>query len=208
MLALADSIGPYINGVFASEAERDSLIPTPIVGQEVYTEDKKRKFVWDGTRWVTSMTNVPAVQLVQTVAQTGWASGTFNSITFTGADTLDRWDQHNPASNSSRIVLGSVPGWYLVGGLYCPAANSAATLFRACIALNGVRVAGTYVAVPGLGGSLLPGVPASPMLIQITNPGDYVELHGLVTAASGTLGTSVNGTDGASALWAIYQSGL
>lgn len=150
-----------------------------------------------------TMSDKPLLHIVQGTAQTGWTTATFNAITFAAADAIDRDAQHNPASNNSRVVIGNTLGWYKVTGTYGASANSAATLLRASLALNGTRIAGGMSTIsPASSGSAL-AVVTPTLLVQATASGDYVEVHGYMVAGSGTIGTSVS-SDFASSLTVEY----
>jgi hypothetical protein len=150
--------------------------------------------------------------LVQQTAQTGWTTATFTAITFgASSEVADRDGQHSTSSNTSRIVIGGTLGLYAVIGTYGAAGNNVATLLRAAIAFNGTRLAQGMSTVGPLGVSAT-GTAASGSALSVTTPlcivastvsTDYVEIQGYVSAASGTLGTSVS-TDFASSLTAIW----
>jgi hypothetical protein len=135
----------------------------------------------------------PLLYIAQGTAQTGWTSATFTSITFAATDTLDRDGQHDPASNNSRVVIGNTLGWYRINGLYVAPSNTATTLLRAQIALNGTAVDGSTSSVncTATGGFL--GLPTTSVFVQATAAADYIELQGSQTAPSGTIGTGLSG---------------
>ena len=137
-------------------------------------------------------TNRPLGQSVQTVAQTGWTTATFTSITFTTED-IDRDGQHSTSSNTSRYVIGTTLGWYRVSGVYCAAGNAAATLLRARIALNGTAVQGSPNSINPGGTSGILCVSTFAVFVQATASADFVEVQGYMAAPSGTIGTATSG---------------
>lgn len=135
----------------------------------------------------------PLFYAEQTVSQT-LTTNIDTPITFT-TEVLDRDGQHSTTTNTSRVVIGNTLGWYRVSGCVVYQANSAATNFRAIISKNGTRVGGSFAGILNASTSAVCGVSTGSVLVQATTSTDYVELIGLMTAASGTLATS--GTAGA-----------
>lgn len=142
-------------------------------------------------------TGKPIFYAVQAVAQTGWTTSTFTAITFT-TEVLDRGAQHSTSSNTSRVVIGGTLGYYRISGTFGAAGNSAATLLRASIGLNGTRVASGMSTISPGGVASAVSVTTPTVIVQATSSSDYIELFGYVTAASGTLGTSVSADFGSS----------
>jgi hypothetical protein len=134
----------------------------------------------------------PLLYIAQGTGQTGWTSATFTSVTFAATDTLDRDGQHDPASNNSRVVIGNTLGWYRVSGLYVAPSNTATTLLRAQIALNGTAVDGSTSSINGTSTGGVLGLPTTGVVVQATAAADYIELQGYQQAASGTIGTVVS----------------
>jgi hypothetical protein len=153
----------------------------------------------DAINW--DYTTKPVGFFVQQAAQTGWVTATHTAVTFgASSEVIDRDGQHSTASNTSRVVIGGTLGFYRVSGLYAAAANAAASLLRASIALNGSRISGSMGSMaPSSSGSLL-AVPTASVIVRATVSTDYVELYGQMSAGSGTLGTAVSGADFASSL--------
>jgi hypothetical protein len=142
--------------------------------------------------------------LVQQTAQTGWTTTTFTAITFgTSSETVDRDGQHSTSTNTSRIVIGGTLGLYAVTGTYGAAANAAATLLRAAIALNGTRILGGLSTTSPASSASALSVSTPWVVVQAGASGDYVELQGYMVAASGTIGTGVsaNHTSTLTAIW-------
>lgn len=140
-----------------------------------------------------TMSNKPLLYIVQGTAQTGWTSATFTSITFTAADIIDRDAQHSTSSNTSRVVIGNTLGWYKVSGLYVVASNTASTLVRAQLALNGAAIGGSTTSLNATSTGGILGLPTPTILVEATAAADYVEIQGYQTAGSGTIGTAVSG---------------
>lgn len=146
----------------------------------------------------------PRVHILQSVAQTGWTTATYTTLTFSGTDTLDTHDMHNPASNNSRVVIGKRLGWYKVWGSYNGAANANTILIRAALMKNGSRIAGSGVSSEGASpGSVSAGATVPVTYVQATAATDYVEIQGWMTASAGTIGSNVGGelTSTLSAEW-------
>lgn len=142
-------------------------------------------------------------RVTQSTAQTTWTTNTFTNITF-GAEDFDWGNLFNSGSSTTKLTLGAAAlGLWLVGGHYVPAGNAAATLLRARLTFNGSAVNG---ATPSFGNSVssILGLTIGAVPIVTTLSTDYVELQGLETAASGTIGTAVSG-DSRSSFWAIFM---
>ena len=141
--------------------------------------------------------NRAAVCLTQNSAQTGWTDSAFTAVTF-DTETLDNDAQHSTSSNTSRVVIGTTLGWYLVSGTYASASNTNGNNRRAAIYLNGAVINGTQ-AVAALGRKAdstsvgLCTVTTPWFLVQSTASGDYIELMGYMsTGSAGTIGTAVS----------------
>lgn len=148
----------------------------------------------------------PMVQLVQQTAQTGWTSATPTAITFgASSEVVDTGAFHDTATNNTRIVIGGKLGWWLINGVYCPTSNNATTTVRAMIYKNGVAIGGGFGGQSLSATTALVGVPTPVVLVEATTATDYVELWGYQTAASGTLGTSINSGFVACSLTAVWQ---
>jgi hypothetical protein len=139
--------------------------------------------------------NVIGCRLTQATAQTSWTTTTFTTITFTAEDF--NWPPaggtlHSNSVNTSRINIGSRLGLWELQGTVAFAQNSAAVRHAVHVTLNGTAINGSMNSL-GLATAqfVVISTPLTP--IQATAAGDYVELQGLVNAASGTLGTAVSG---------------
>ena len=119
-------------------------------------------------------------------------AATFTSVTFgASSEVIDRDTQHSTASNTSRVVIGDTLGWYKVSGLYVTASNSATTLVRCGITFNGTIINGSCASVSPNATSSVQALATATVLVEATSSTDYVELQGLMTAGSGTIGTAV-----------------
>ena len=171
------------------------VLPGWSVGEDITAADLQA--MSDAITW--DFATRPVFFATQAVAQSAWTSGAFTPITFT-TEVIDRDGQHSTTLQTSRVVIGGTLGWYRVSGVYVPAGNTAATLVRSNLALNGVAINGSYAAhQPTTSGNTL-GIPTPVVIVQATTATDYVEINGAVTAASGTLGTAVGGSGATSAL--------
>jgi hypothetical protein len=142
-------------------------------------------------------------RVTQSAAQTGWTTGAFTNITF-GAEDYDWGNLFAVGTSATKLMLGQAAlGLWLIGGHFVPAGNAGATLLRARYTFNGTAVNG---ATPSFGNSVssILGLAMTPTPVITTASTDSVELQGLVTAASGTLGTAVSG-DSRSSFWAIFM---
>lgn len=171
------------------------VLPSWAVNEDITAADLQA--MSDAVTW--DFATRPVAFMAQAVAQTGWTTGIFTPVTFT-TEVIDRDAQHSTSVNTSRVTIGTTLGWYRVSGVYVPAGNSAATLVRANLALNGTAIGGSYASMSPASTSSTLGVTTGPVVVQATLSTDYVELNGAVSAASGTLGTSVGGNGAVSAL--------
>lgn len=146
-----------------------------------------------------------ACRLTQGTAQTGQTSGSYFSLTF-GSEDFDTETLHDTVTNPSRIIIGKRLGLWLVGGSFAAASNAAASNVRVRVTMNGSAVNGNLFSDPAPAASAL-AMPFVVVPIIASVATDYVELQGLVTAASGTIGSQING-EARSAFWAIYQGAL
>jgi len=143
----------------------------------------------------------------QSSAQTGIAVNTWTAITF-NAEEFDTDSIHSTVSNTSRLVAG-LTGKYLVGGSIYRDVSGVVTITKVAMAIN-VNQAGTF------GGNIYgymdfpivstdptdPGTSTS-SLISLT-AGDYVELFGYTSGASGTWATSTAGGAHITRFWMVY----
>lgn len=141
-------------------------------------------------------------RLTQGTAQTGWTTGTYNSLTF-GTEDFDYGTLHDVSTNPSRITIGGHLGLWEITGMYCAAVNGNCTNHRVHLTLNGTAVNGalTSIAVSTTG---FVCIPLPPTFVLATTSTDYVELQGYMVAASGTIGTAVS-TEARSSFQAIYR---
>jgi hypothetical protein len=145
-----------------------------------------------------------ATRVTQSLAQTGWTTGTYNSLTFTATEDFDSsLGLHDTVTNPSRITIGKKLGLWLVQGTFVAVSNAAMTAARCRVTLNGSSINGALTSDPAPSASGLPvySSPIVPILATVST--DYVETQGLITAPSGTIGSQVNG-EARSAMWALF----
>jgi len=90
---------------------------SPFEGQTIYETDTDRKLVWNASAWVAPQVVSTPPMCITTGINTSQtlAHGSFTNLQFTGADTVDTDNIHNPASNSDQFVIATA-GVYSVGG--------------------------------------------------------------------------------------------
>jgi hypothetical protein len=143
---------------------------------------------------IDRLASMPMVSLLQTTGVTGWTSATYTAVTFgTSSEEYDTYGMHDEVTNNSRVVIGLELGYYEVSGVVAFVGNTATTLVRAGIALNGSMVAGSIASMAPLSSSSALAVTTNRRIIRATSATDYVELMGWQTAASGSNGTLVSG---------------
>ena len=166
---------------------------TAAVGDKIAATATWNSGVRDPINFLLKVTsgNRAAVCLTQNSAQTGWTDSAFTAVTF-DTEVVDNDAQHSTSSNTSRVIIGTTLGWYLVSGTYASASNTNGNNRRAAIYLNGAVINGTQVVVAS-NASGLATVQTPWFLVQSTASGDYVELMGYMsTGSSGTIGTAVS----------------
>ena len=165
------------------------VLPAWAVNEDITAADLQS--MSDAVTW--DFATRPVFYASQAVVQSGWTTATFTAITFT-TEVIDRDGQHSTTVNTSRVVIGGTLGFYRVSGCFCAAQNSAATVLRSAIFLNGAGYPGGVSSmVPATGTSNTMAIATPTVIIQATAATDYVEVMGFVTAASGTLGTLSSG---------------
>jgi hypothetical protein len=148
----------------------------------------------------------PMCHLVQQTAQTGWTSNTLTVVTFgSGSEVVDTDTLHDQSSNTSRIVIGKKLGIWAVSGVYAAASNSATTIIRAALYLNGTVINGSFGGDQVNTSSSFYTAHTPVILVRATSATDYVELYGFQTAGSGTIGTAINSSMVASSLTAEWK---
>lgn len=143
---------------------------------------------------IDRLSSMPMVSLVQTAGVTGWTSATYTAVAFgSSSEELDTYGMHDEVTSNSRVVIGLELGYYEVSGVVAFVGNTATTLVRAGIFLNGSLVSGTVQSIAPASTSNALAVATARKIIRATSATDYVELVGWQTAASGTIGTLVSG---------------
>lgn len=143
------------------------------------------------------MKDAPLAQAMASSAQTiGYGSWTAIQLPTSVIDTAGLLGA-TPAT-PTRMYIGRSLGWYTVQGAVV-LSNSSAGRQAARIALNGTAVPGSY----GQGTGTSPAMAITPLvLVQATDPADYIELQTLVVDASTDV--TVVDTQRASSLTATY----
>ncbi len=163
----------------ASSANLTS-INNPYDGQIAVTRDTDAVYVYNGSTWAQPKSYfVPLGRIVASGTQS-LADATAVAITFSGTDDIDTHNQHNPASNNTRITP-NVAGYYRFKGTVAFSARDDYNDINAYFRLNGTTAlapAWRSSYATDSGNSLLSGVfMASTECIQAMNGStDYVEL--------------------------------
>lgn len=132
--------------------------------------------------------NPPICNAVQATAQTVsnilWTPLTLDST------IVDSYGGHSNSTNNSRYTA-QAPGWYMVMGAVCWAAN--ATGWRGVRTLKNGATASVGGATEVLANTVAAALTtiATPAVIVFLNSGDYVEVEGYQTSG-GNLATAVN----------------
>jgi hypothetical protein len=166
------------------------FVPLGGMGQQAVLSTDGTPYAHNGTSFQPGPKAI-ACRATQGTVQSGWTTGTYNSITF-GTEDFDWGTIHDPVTNSSRINIGLYLGLWEISGMYCAAVNSGASNHRAHFALNGTAINGALASV-AMSTSGFVCVVAPPTLVVATNAADYVELQGYMVAPSGTIGTASSG---------------
>jgi hypothetical protein len=123
---------------------------------------------------------------------------TFTAITM-GTDHVDTDNIHDPVTNSSRLVIGGILGWWEISGCVAYAAvasGSASETRRAGITFNGsagpVTQGGQIILPFFTGTNGLTSIVVPPIEVQATLSTDYVEL-GAAHNNAGSINTTVSG---------------
>lgn len=175
--------------------------PTWLVGEKITDTDLTA--LSDYCRFI--METKPIFSAVQQSGVTGWTSATYTAVTFgAGSEVLDTDAQHSVVSNTSQVNIGKTLGFYRLTGVVALVGNTATTLARSGFALNGSMIAGSIASIAPASTSNALAIVAHSTIVEATASGDYVELMGWQTAASGTIGTLVSGGNFASALTVEY----
>lgn len=103
-------------------------------------------------------------------------------------------------ASPTRVYIGRQLGWYLVQGHVAWGSSTAGTFRRSAIAKNGDRLPGS---MGQSGTQAIMVTPTTAILVQATDPADYIELWA-IHDAGGTIATGV-ATERASGLTVIYM---
>jgi hypothetical protein len=142
---------------------------------------------------VNFLANKPILFVTQTTTQ-NLTSSTWTALNF-DTTVVDTYGGHSNVTNNSRYVAQQ-PGYYLVGGAACTAANTTGQR-GGCVAKNGTRVQGGGALIQATS-ALSATVPTGFVPVFLNGTGDYVEIHAyqnganpLATAASSDLDSSM-----------------
>ena len=134
--------------------------------------------------------NPPACMVQQNTAQAAIPASTYTPITF-DAESYDPYNLHSTSTNTSRVNIGLVLGWWQVSGCVSWATNATGNTRRCILGINGTFVNGSQILVspaPQIVSAPLPGI-----FVQSTVNTDYIELQGWHDA-TGSVATLVSGT--------------
>lgn len=176
-------------------------IPVAGMGQKATLSSDGTAYMHNGTTFQPGQKAV-GCRLTQGTTQTGWTTGTYNSITF-GTEDFDWGTIHDPVTNSSRINIGLFLGLWEITGMYAAAVNSGASNHRVHLTLNGTAINGALGSY-AFSTTGFVCVPLPPTLVVATSSSDYVELQGYMVAGSGTLGTA-SSTEARCSFQAIHR---
>jgi hypothetical protein len=138
---------------------------------------------------VQGIIEFPMGRLVQTVAQTGVASGATQAVTFSTED-LDTHNFHSTSSNTNRVTP-TVAGWYRFHGSISLAGATDYTILQAVLRKNSTALAPAYRSTGASAASqtLVFGTTA---LIDCNGSGDFVDLCFIVSKTAGTISTVIS----------------
>jgi hypothetical protein len=188
-------------GYLVPSAAALAYVPVPGVGQQATTTDGFR-YAHDGSSFLPGPKAI-GCRATQGTVQSGWTTGTYNSITF-GTEDFDWGGIHDPVTNSSRINIGLYLGLWEITGMYCAAVNANVSNHRVHLTMNGTAINGALGSYAFSGTTGFVCVPLPPTLVVATSPSDYVELQGYMVAPSGTIGTA-SSTEARCSFQAIHR---
>jgi hypothetical protein len=177
---------------WATTTARDATVTAPVEGMLAYTNDTDTLWKFNGTSWVDVLERtMPSVQVLQGVAQT-LTTGVFAPVTFTTELSKTHTALHSNSSNTSRLIIGTIPGTWMVSGVV-QFTTSATGSRRAILNFNGANIAPSYTAVT-VGSGTFYSVVIQPQIVIATVSTDYVELSAYQDSG-GNLATHIaNGT--------------
>jgi hypothetical protein len=173
-------------GFLVPAATALTYVPLGGVGQQATMTDGTQ-YEHNGTTFQPGVKAI-SCRVTQGTVQSGWTTGTYNSITF-GTEDFDWGNIHDTVTNSSRINIGLYLGLWEITGMYCAAVNSGASNHRVHVTMNGALINGALGSY-AFSTTGFVCVPLPPTLVIATAAADYVELQGYMVAGSGTLGTA------------------
>jgi hypothetical protein len=195
-----NNLEKYVVTRWATTSARDAAITVPTEGMLAYTNDTDTLWKHNGTSWVDILERtMPSVQVLQGVTQ-ALTTATFTTITFTTEVVKTHTALHSNASNTSRLIIGTVLGTWMVSGQIDFQGTSAAGSRRVIMNLNGTNVATSYTQTgpgPTTGANPFTSVSIPPQLVVATTSTDYVELQAYQDSG-GSISTQVTGGAGSS----------
>jgi hypothetical protein len=132
----------------------------------------------------------PAGRLVQTVAQTGIASGATTAATFTTED-LDSHNFHSTGALTSRVTP-DVAGWYEVDGSISLAGATDYTILEAFVRKNGSTGIAPAYRTTGVSASSQTLVFGTRAKVECNGSTDYFEICFRITKSAGTISTVIS----------------
>lgn len=195
MTAALNNLEKYTVTRWATASARDAAITVPATGQLAFTTDTQTLWKWSGSAWVDVADRaMDMVQVTQTVSQS-LTSGTFAPVTFTTELFKTKTGLHSTSSNTSRIIIGTVGGTWMMSGAVSFAGTSATGSRRVIMNLTGVNISSSYTNVPAgptTGTNPFTTVVLTPQIISVSTGTDYVELQAYQDSG-GALSTLVTG---------------
>lgn len=135
-------------------------------------------------------TGRPLVRLIQQSTQ-NFTTGNNLVLAWSGSEDTDTHNFHDPSTNNSRVTP-TLAGYYLVTGTVAFSGNGNVTAASAAIVKNAASTIQPFMRVkPGT--STAAFSVQTRCQVQFNGTGDYIELWGNATFASGTLSTQASG---------------
>jgi hypothetical protein len=195
LTSLANNLEKFVVTRWATPTARDTAITVPVEGMLAYTNDTDTLWKYTGSVWLDVADRTDPAALVTQLVTQSLANSTFTAITFTVESYKTHTGLHSTSSNTSRLVLGTVPGTWLVSGQINFQGTSATGSRRVLMNLNGVNIASSYTqtgAGPTTGANPFTSVSVAPQIVTAAVSTDYVELQAYQDSGA-ALSTQVTG---------------
>jgi len=180
LTAALNNLEKYVITRWATTTARDTAITSPVEGMFAYTNDTDTLWKHNGTTWVDAADRSdPLVQVSQTTTAQSLANATFTIITFNGEVVKTHAGLHSTSTNTSRLVLGTVPGTWLVQGVIHFQNTSATGTRRVIMTFNGTNLSTSYTQIPAgptTGAAPFTSVVVPAQIVTASVSTDYVEL--------------------------------